>query len=107
MKKRIIEIIICILFAFVSWYFMLPPLNVTSPIFWSYLFELLIVSTLVFIIGDTLDFRFGINLRKFKWLPIVIGSGFGIIVLILVINAMCSPFFNASIWARISSTVFW
>ena len=37
-KNNVISIIIIVLFSFLLWYFMLPPLNLHSPLFWSYFF---------------------------------------------------------------------
>ena len=42
MKEKIFPIIISVLFALLLWYFMLPPLNPTSPTFWVYLFTVAI-----------------------------------------------------------------
>jgi len=97
--KRFIQIIICLVIAFLSWYVMLPPLNITSPLFWSYTFEMLIVCSLVFALGDAFDFRGKLSFRKLKWIPIVgivAGSVFGVIILINIIG---SPIFNASKYA--------
>jgi len=100
MKKRILQISICLLIAFISWYFILPPLNITSPVFWSYTFEMLVICILVFTITNTLNFAKRFSFRKFKWLPIIGGCAFGCAVLILIINIICSPIFNATKYAN-------
>ena len=48
MKEKIFPIIISSLFALLLWYFMLPPLNPTSPTFWVYLFTVAIFVLIVF-----------------------------------------------------------
>jgi hypothetical protein len=62
--KRIIQIIICLLVALISWYIMLPPINLSSPLFWSFVFELTIIFTMVFGVGEVFDIHTGVNLRK-------------------------------------------
>ena len=47
MKKNIIITVIILFLAFMLYYLMLPPLNLTSPLFWSYLFLLWIISTIL------------------------------------------------------------
>ena len=98
--KRFISVIICIVIAFISWYFMLPPLNVTSPLFWSYFFELILVCGIIFIFSETFDFHRKFSFKKFKWVPIVGCSALVTIGIILIINTICSPLFNASKYAN-------
>ncbi|MBQ6841114.1 MAG: CvpA family protein [Bacilli bacterium] len=100
MKKRIIQIILCLLFALISWYFILPPLNITSPLFWSYIFEVMVVCVVIFTVGETLDFRHRINFSKFKWIPIVAGCAIVCFALITVINIVYSPLFMADKYAN-------
>lgn len=98
--KKVIQILICLIIALVSWYFILPPINITSPLFWSYFFEMAIICVLVFTVGDTLDFRQRFNFKKFKWIPIVGIGMLSCVVLIGLVNIICSPLFNASKYAK-------
>ena len=59
MKNKIIPIVISVLFALLLWYFMLPPLNPTSPTFWVYLFT-------VAIFTRSFKNEFGITPSKLK-----------------------------------------
>ena len=79
---------------------MLPPLNVTSPLFWSYFFELILVCGIIFIFSETFDFHRKFSFKKFKWVPIVGCSALVTIGIILIINTICSPLFNASKYAN-------
>ncbi|MBE6155257.1 MAG: hypothetical protein E7164_00680 [Firmicutes bacterium] len=100
MLKRIIQITICVVIILLSWYFMLPPMNLSSPLFWSYLFEIGIVCFAVFFLGDTFEFPKRINFRKFKFIPIAAISAFSVFALIVIVNLFCSPVFNASKYAN-------
>ena len=102
MKEKIFPIIASILFALLLWYFMLPPLNITSPTFWVYLFT---VSIFVLIIFFVTGLNKEITLRRInainipKYFNISIITGVAIILIILVINICVSPIFNASKYA--------
>ena len=102
MKEKILPIIISVLFALLLWYFLLPPLNITSPTFWVYLFT---VSIFVLIIFFVTGLNKEITLRRInainipKYFNISIITGVAIILIILVINICVSPIFNASKYA--------
>ena len=100
MKKRILQILICLIVAFISWYFMLPPLNITSPLFWSYLFEMVIICVMVFTILDTFDFSKKFSFKRFKLIPVIGVCMIGVMGIIVIINMICSPFFSASKYAN-------
>ena len=99
MKEKIFPIIISSLFALLLWYFMLPPLNPTSPTFWVYLFTVAIFVLIVFFLTGLNQ---AITLRRInssnipKYFTASISVGVLIIVVIIVINICVSPIFNAS-----------
>lgn len=97
MKKHIIKILITIVFAFILYYFALPPLNLTAPSFWVFvllvgIFYLLLYSTAKF--SRTL-LQIKPDFKKNKNLIVVacILLSFGLIILINLFN---SPLFKAS-----------
>ena len=102
MKNKIIPIIISVLFALFLWYFMLPPLNPTSPTFWLYLFMITIFTLIALLLSKITE---PIVLRRInasilpKWFTRSIITLGGILVLIIIINIAVSPVFNASLYA--------
>lgn len=106
-KNDVISIIVLLLLTFLLWYFMLPPLNLHSPLFWAYIFLIGIIACLLF----------GINsLEKINVINLVLkgnkvknGSShiplkaFGLIVImifvLIFINFINSPIFQASKYA--------
>ena len=103
MKNKIILIIISILFAFLLWYFMLPPINLTSPTFWSYLFIVtMFVSLLFFLtsINQKIVLR-RINATNIpKWFTCLMAIVGIIITLVAIVNIAVSPIFNANKYAN-------
>ncbi len=96
MKRKIINTIIIIIFAFILFYLMLPPLNLSSPAFWVYLFIIFIFSMAISSITtlEDLIYRRGFNkVNKLMTYPIM---GISLIIgLIFLINFILSPIFNA------------
>ena len=43
MKKAFINILITLIIGLFLYYFMLPPINITSPVFWSFVVMLLVI----------------------------------------------------------------
>ena len=109
-KGRIISIFIVILFAFIMWYFMLPPINLHSPLFWAYVFLLTIFSASIF----GVDYIKNINVidmvvkgkktRVVSFLPIkILGCATILLVVIMLVNLVNSPIFASRKYAtRIS-----
>lgn len=112
MKKNILKLLATLIFSLVLYYFMLPPLNIHSFVFW--LFLLIIICFYLFISICTLSINtieMIINKRKVhnkinsKFLIILSSSIFAIIFLILVINFINSPIFmSKSYYERINIT---
>ncbi len=94
MKKNLLVGFITLLFILVFYYLVLPPLNITSPLFWFYIFT---VSIFYYVISLFLKNMFERN-RIFKFdkihtiLPVILGV---ILIVIVITNIVCSPIFNA------------
>lgn len=100
MKKNIIVGLITLGVALLLYYFMLPPLNLSSPDFYKYLFIIVIFFTFI-------AFADQIN-TMVKWKKVnfynpliwVFASVIGIGVLIFVVNFVLSPLFNARSYSK-------
>lgn len=102
MKQKIISIISIIIFALVVWYFMLPPINLSSPTFWVYLLIVVIFSVMVlyFTTIETIVRSKRFTFNSIGWPFKVIIGIFGVYFLILIINLFCSPLFNSNKYAN-------
>jgi len=102
MKSKIISGIAVLIFASILWYFMLPPMNITSPVFWSYIIILLITGTFIMIPSIIIDLAS--NKRKRKSLPkkalIAMYIITGTFIIIVAINIFYSPLLNSKMWAN-------
>lgn len=102
MKEKLFPIILSILFALILWYFMLPPINPTSPTFWAYLFTVGIF-VLIFIFITKLNqpiTLIRINTSKIpRCFSNSIFTGVFVIIVIIIINIIVSPIFNANKYA--------
>ncbi|MGN1352992.1 MAG: hypothetical protein ACI4WF_02890, partial [Bacilli bacterium] len=104
MKRNLISILITIVIGLILYYFMLPPINVSSLLFWVYI---IILFSIYFVIScfDFLETKI-INRRqvnlvnKFNKSLIVLYGIFTIIALIIIINIICSPLFNSKSYAN-------
>lgn len=103
MRKRkilFIRILLIILFALALYYISLPAINLQNPGFYAYLFMILVCH----IVTSGLSLFDGTRvINKVRDLPrntlIVTGSITGVLVLIVLINLICSPLFNSKSWA--------
>ena len=100
-KIMIFRIDITLLFAFILFYLTLPAINLTNPGFYGYLFCIF----LVYFFSSWIKLFDTRNIIKnVKTLPrnvlVMIGSVFGVFVLIMVVNFILSPVFNAKSWSR-------
>lgn len=98
MKQKIIKIAIMVIIVLVLYFFMLPPLNISSPAFWSFLFTVLVI-----LFGISMVNKLGFNGITFytkepvlnkttRIILIIIGVVFAGLILINIIN---SPLFNS------------
>ncbi len=99
--KKFIPILIEIIIMSLYYYIVLPPINLSSMSFWSFIISaivLFIVLNALFKLNTTV-----INLRRFKpnklsFAPILLIPL--IVVCIILVNFICSPLFNASSYAK-------
>lgn len=100
MKRKIINILITLFIALILFYFMLPPINITSVSFWIYL----LVIFVIFIILSFFDnFEATIRTRHYnsnKYLTYTMLGVSLIIILIFIINFIASPIFNAKSYSK-------
>ena len=92
-KKYLRSIIITIVVGLLIYYFFLPPLNITAPPFWIYIFLLMVI----FGISLNLDISNNKNLKMTGLIPITAISILGIIILI---NFALSPLFNSKAFSE-------
>ena len=98
MKKRnILSIIITLIIGMVIYYFQLPPINITSISFWSFI--MLLLAIYLFLNTISRIDKNGINF-DFKKSKIIIITLVTIPVLILLINFILSPLFNAKSFSK-------
>lgn len=104
MKKNAINILITLLLGFAIYYIYLPPINITSLEFWLYVSFLILIYGFINILFKNNSYKVinntMINVSMPKQLFASIISVFTIIVLILVINLICSPLFNAKSYSK-------
>lgn len=101
MKNKIISIVSIVVYAFILWYFMLPPINLSSPEFWVFMFLLVAFIVCILYINNLKQlvyqkyFHFNTNTWPFKAFLI----SFLVIAVILIVNLFCSPIFNSKKYA--------
>lgn len=104
--KKYQQIIITLLFILITYYFILPPLNLSSPLFWNYL---ILIGIFYFAMSLT-NYKFnlfkidGVNVRiKDKKGKFIFGFIALIFLLIFIINIVNLPLFNSkSYYERIT-----
>ncbi len=98
MKKKVLPILFTLLIGGLFYYFMLPPLNYTAPLFWVFLF---MVGVIYFITYSIYNIRITtiVSSRKRSELSkkstIILISIFSLFVIIMFINIINSPMFSA------------
>jgi len=102
MKKAFINILITLIIGLFLYYFMLPPINITSPVFWSFVVILLVIYFFLSCfstISSSILSNKNIKPRDLKLsksiyiIPIIV-------VGIFLINIVLSPIFNANSYAN-------
>ena len=89
--------LIAVILIFLMYYIELPALNLSSPLFWYFIFKVLIIISICIILtnGDRIVFNNHFNknlLSIYKYLFLSVG---GLFVLLIIINIISGPFFNA------------
>jgi hypothetical protein len=105
MKKNLILVITTLIFAFIVYYFMLPPINLHSMLFWLFMLIVAIFSLLInfILLGYDLSKNFHGSLGTIKdtgkYSAFVGISIFICTILIVIINLFTSPLFNSKKYA--------
>ncbi len=109
MKKNIIIAVILIIFIGIYYYIMLPPLNLQSYDFWTFLIFIIAVSQVVYLAANNIilskNIKFSTNKRtldakQLKIARIIAGVIIVPVLLIIIINIINSPLFNANKYAN-------
>ena len=102
-KQTIFKIMLMLLLAFINYYIFLPVINLKAFSFYFYLILLIIdffLISMAFNITDR-ELRFTTKLRNLpKYILIPMGFIITIVVVIIVINILVSPIFNAKSYSR-------
>ena len=98
MKKSILSLIITFILSFIIYFFLLPPINITSMSFWVYIIMIL---SIYLILSSTskMDLK-GKIIGKINDIKILIISIFGITIGIMLINFILSPLFNSKAFSK-------
>lgn len=95
-RNVVIRILLTLLVTFIIYYFMLPPLNFTSPVFWTFAF---IVFAVYMILGIPFTFRNHIVISKTNFPKQLVFIPGAIICALFLINFVLSPLFISSKYA--------
>lgn len=101
MKRKILSLIITILYALIAFYLFLPSINIHDISFWTYTFSIITIFIISNILLDIKDTNL-LNIAKYKISKenIVLGSLIVIsFMFILMINFIASPLFNSKKYA--------
>lgn len=97
MKKKIINIIITLVIGAILYYFLLPPINITSIAFWSFTVALLTIYLFLSTVSKITSKGIEFNLKESKYIILTILI---IPALILLINFVLSPLFNSKAFSK-------
>ena len=103
MKKTIwiIRVLIVLLFAFVLYYLALPAINLQNPGFYMYLFMVLGCYVITSVLGLVDGSRVINKLRDLPKNALIVVSGVSLVlILIILVNVVCSPAFNSKSWSE-------
>lgn len=99
-KKRVISLVLTLLFAVILFYITLPAINLSSPGFYAFIVVILvfylIIDNISFSIHSIITPRKTLNIRSTGVIYVVTL----IVILLFVINLFCSPFFHANSYAN-------
>ena len=103
MKKKLwfVRVLIILIFTLVLYFITLPAINIHNPGFYGFLLMIFIC----YLITSGINLFDGERvINKVKRLPrnmlLVVGTVGGIFILIVLVNLICSPLFNAKSWAH-------
>ena len=101
-KSDIFIIIIDLILVFILYYFNLPPLNLSSPDFWWFIFTILMIIFISLVIRNNTEFVIGrhFNCKIFSIYKYFFCIIIGIFLIIGIINFISSPLFNAKEYSK-------
>ena len=99
--KKLINILITFFIGLILYYFLLPPLNLKDPSFYTFIIILLIIYFMLDSFSAFGNVFLGnkVKLTDFKFNKIIYVIP-GLIVIIMIINFICSPLFNAKSYSQ-------
>lgn len=97
MKKKIINVIITLLFGGIWYYFVLPPINIHSFNFWTWICSMLLVFSIISSASEFRRFRRN-NDNKLIYIPVI--CIFLIVFGIFAVNFIMSPVFHAKSYSK-------
>lgn len=98
---KLSNIIITILFALITYYFALPPINIQSYEFWTYLTMIIGLFCVLQFVTSTGNMIITRRIQKYpKWIYYCAFTFIGIFVLIGIVNIAISPLFNSKSYAK-------
>ncbi|MEG0977042.1 MAG: CvpA family protein [Bacilli bacterium] len=101
-RNKIILVLLMILLSIILYYFMLPPINLTAPTFWSYIFLLGFIYIMLLIpltMKDNIKNR-TFNIKPIKGIKWILGIVISIIGIMFIITFLSTPLFNAKKYAK-------
>ena len=98
LKKILINLLITLVFGFIYYYLILPPINIHSGSFWIFIIILLMIYFFLSLFND-FDFK-KIHKNDFKKPGIISIIIIVIIGFIAVANIICSPLFNSKSYSK-------
>lgn len=107
-KKEIRSIILTLIFGLIYYYFVLPPINLSSPLFWFSLITTIIFYIIVSGINNLIsygsfdhkgNFHKNVNYKSNKKIGIILISTIVLIIILFLINIISSPLFNSKAYA--------
>lgn len=100
--KRIIIYLIGLIVLLVDYYLLLPPINLSSPLFWHFAFNILFVVLICSILTRSTRLLVGNHFNRdfFKTYRYIFISLCSIVVLLFLVNIISSPIFNAKEYSK-------
>jgi len=103
MKKNIVNLLITLVFGGIIYYFMLPPINLSSPLFWFFVVILFVIYIMCSLVNSGVNivsrngrFDFSGDFASVKSAKYAFFALLVIFAGIIVVNLICSPIFNAT-----------
>lgn len=101
-KENIIMWLIDVLVVLIFYYFALPPINLTSPAFWSFIFIIMIIVLISLAIkdGHKIFVKRQFNFKLFNLYKYFVFVISGVFIITILINFFAGPIFNAKSYSE-------